>query len=98
MRSCLLRHKSDTIDLLEACFSVIDQPHGGFPERCRAGSTSGFFLLSCRSAGDDQLAQLVVEDEQFPNCLSSFETGAAALRAAPPAFLFETGGAIGPHE
>src|SRR5207248_2179147 len=81
-RSCLLRHKSDTVDLLEACFSVIDQPHGGLPERQRAGGTRHFFKFSCRRARDDQLAQLVVQHEQLADRLAAAETGTAALRAA----------------
>src|SRR5438034_11670639 len=81
-RSFLLRHKSDTVDLLEACFTVIDQPHRGLPERQRAGGTCHFFKLSCRRAGDDQLAQLVVQDQELADRLAALEAGAAARRAA----------------
>src|SRR5438094_736608 len=82
MRSSLLRHKSDTVDLLKTCFSVIDQPLCGLPERQRARGTRHFLKLSCRRAGDDQLAQLVVQDQELADRLAAAEAGAAAMRAA----------------
>src|SRR3954466_6008256 len=81
IRSCLLRHKSDTVDLLETCFCVVDQPHGGLPERQRAGGTCHFLALSCRRAGDDQLAQLVVQDQELADRLAAAKARAAAWRA-----------------
>src|SRR5260221_13847078 len=81
-RSCLLRHKSDTVDLLKTCFTVIDQPLCGLPERHRAGGTRYFLKFSCRGARDDQVAQLVVQHEQLADRLAALEAGAAALRAA----------------
>src|SRR5881394_848192 len=82
IRSCLLRHKSDTVDLLNACFTVIDQPHGGLPERQRAGGTCHFLKFSCRCARDDQLAQLVVQNQELADRLAAAESGAPAMRAA----------------
>src|SRR5438067_12286687 len=82
MRSSLLRHKSDTVDLLKTCFTVIDQPLGGLAERQRARGTRHFLKLFCRGARDDQLAQLVVQHEQLADRLTALEAGAAALRAA----------------
>src|SRR5260221_6317013 len=81
-RSCLLRHKSDTVDLLKTCFTVIDQPLCGLPERHRAGGTRYFLKFSCRGPRDDQIAQLVVQHAQLADRLAALETGVAALPAA----------------
>src|SRR5919204_4083977 len=81
-RSCLLRHKSDTVDLLEAGFTVGDKPHGGLPERQRAGGTRHFLELPRWCPRDDQLAQLVVQHEQLADRFAPAEACTSALRAA----------------
>src|SRR5437763_7862457 len=84
-RSCLLRHKSDTVDLLEICFAVLYEPHCGLPQRQRAAGIRHFFQLPRARAGDDQLAQLVVQDEELADRLAAAISRAAA-RAAAAAF------------
>src|ERR1051325_11726549 len=53
MRTGLLRHESDTVDLLECCFAGLHKPHGGIPERYRAGGARRLLQLSRPAAGDD---------------------------------------------
>src|SRR3954465_14889829 len=82
MRVFLLRHKSDTIDLLESCFSCLHELHRGFAQGLGAGAARRLFQLARRRARHDQLAQLVVEDQQLADCLSSLEAGSPAFGAA----------------
>src|SRR4051812_42450119 len=78
-RVCLLRHKSDTIDLLLACFAVLYEAQSGLPERYRAAGTRRFLQLARWRARHDQVAQLVVQHEQLADRLPSLESGSPAL-------------------
>src|SRR4051812_19312141 len=82
MRRGFLRHKSDTVDLLESGFAGFYQPHGGFPERNRAGGARSYFELSSGSARHDQLPQFVVQHQQLADRLAALEAGAPAFRTS----------------
>src|SRR3954462_10660724 len=73
-----LRHKSDTIYLLECGFARLHQLQRRVAQRHRAGGDGSFLQLARRRARDDELAQLVVKHEQLADRL-------AALEARPPA-------------
>src|SRR5262245_42754391 len=81
-RVFLLRHKSDTIDLLESGFLGCHELQRRFAQRQGAGGARRRLQLAGGSARHDQLAQVVVEDQQFAYRLASLESGAAALAAA----------------
>ena len=63
MRSFFLRHKSDTVDLLECGFAGVYQLHRRVAQRDGAGGSCGFLELPCARAGNDELAQLVVQHQ-----------------------------------
>src|SRR3954471_23022175 len=81
MRDFLLRHKSDTIDLLECGFSGLHELHGGFAQGLGAGLARGLFQLARRRARHDHFAQLVVEHQQLADGFSSLEAGSPAFGA-----------------
>src|SRR6478672_11969496 len=81
-RVFLLRHKSDTIDLLESGFSCLHHLQRGFAQRQGSGGLRRRFQLAHRRARHDQLAQLVVQRDQLADRLAALEAGAAARAAA----------------
>src|SRR5262245_26395074 len=80
-RVFLLRHKSDTIDLLESGFVGLHELQGSLAQRQGAGGARRGLQLARRGARYDQLAQVVVQDEQLADRFPSLEAGAAALAA-----------------
>src|SRR3954469_10011422 len=94
MRVFLLRHKSDTIDLLEIGFSGLHELHRGIAQGLGAGFARRLFQLARRRARDDELAQLVVEHQQLADGFSSLEAGSAAFAATARM----TGFAVHPHQ
>ncbi len=61
----LLRHKGDTIDLLQSGFAAAHQIHGGIAQEARAVLDRRIANGAHRRARHDQFADFVVEAENF---------------------------------
>src|SRR5688572_7006788 len=82
MRRCfLLSHESDTVDLLESSFAGLHQRGGRVAQRDRARGARRFFQLARRSARDDELPKLVIQDHELADRLAPAETGVSAVLA-----------------
>src|SRR5258706_15536425 len=74
--------KRDTVDLLQRGLALAHGLERRLAQRARAVSLRRLLELPDRRARDDQLADLVVQDQQLRDRLAALEAGAAALAAA----------------